>query len=101
MNMNKDTHVRRSPGRGNGSRAGGTRERRQASGGRQRDQELGYRFGYEKAFDPRFEGRRWADVESDLQAEFKAWAERQGRGAVDEDTWDRVKGNVREAWESS
>ena len=99
--MNKATRVRRTLERGNGSRPGGTRERRQASGGRQKDQELGYRFGYEKAFDPRFEGRRWADVESDLRTEFKVWAERYGRGAVDEDTWDRVKGNVREAWESS
>lgn len=58
-------------------------------------------FASEMAFDSRFEGRRWKDVEADLRAEYAKWlAERQLAGD-DSTSWDRVKNEVREAWESA
>jgi len=69
---------------------------------RETEQNPGHRFGYEMAFDPRFEGRRWADVASDLRAVFPVWAEHHGydnTAAIP--AWDEVKGAVREAWEGA
>jgi hypothetical protein len=59
-----------------------------------------YRYGYEMAYDPRFEGLQWADVEADLEIQYPEWAEQQGYGdRHDEGLWDRFKDKVREAWD--
>lgn len=69
--------------------------------GRMPDEETpGRRFAYEMAFDSRFEGRRWDEVETELRAEYPRWMQQQGldRGGAD---WDGVKHAVREAWDSA
>jgi hypothetical protein len=35
-------------------------------------------FAYEMAFDPRFEGRPWGEVEPELRSEYAGWLERHG-----------------------
>ena len=50
------------------------------------------------AGDTRYEGREWSDAESDLRSGYGEWS----RGAGykhDESAWDKLKDNVREAWE--
>jgi hypothetical protein len=69
--------------------------------GRDADSDPGRRFGYEMAFDPRFEGRRWPDVERELRSEYGNWFERHGYAPADDLAWERVRGRVREAWESA
>ena len=51
----------------------------------------GYRYGYEAA--GRYSGRRWEDVESDLERD---WERYEHRG---KSTWQQVKGAVRDAWD--
>jgi len=61
-----------------------------------------YRYGYESAFDPRFEGKGWVDVEADLRTKHPEWAEKHGhRYHEKEGLWDRFKDSVKEAWESA
>jgi len=85
-----------------GERKGETARRgRQAARKEGEERDPGRRFGYEMAFDPRFEGRRWSDVEPALRSEYVNWAKTHGFGDVAEDAWERVKGHVREAWESA
>lgn len=57
-------------------------------------------FAYEMAFDSRFQGLRWSEVESQLAAEYAGWLERHQPGGA-RVPWDRVKGEVREAWEAA
>lgn len=61
------------------------------SGGRWEDYEPAYRFGYDMRSDPRYAGRRFDEVESDLR---KDWTSRHSNSP-----WDKFKANVREAWE--
>lgn len=61
----------------------------------------GRRFGYEMAFDPRFAGRRWGDVEPELQGVYADWTREHGYEAAGGGGWDDVKGVVRDAWESA
>lgn len=62
-------------------------------GGRYEDYEPAYRYGHSLAGDPRYGGRDWDDLESDVRAD---WAQRHpGTGG----TWDRMKAAVRHAWE--
>jgi hypothetical protein len=64
------------------------------------DYEPGYRYGYQMAFDPRFQGRPWADVEPGLQSGFAAWAASSGYRITDHATWwNRLRDGIREAWE--
>ena len=65
------------------------------------DMSPGRRFAYEMAFDPRFQGRRWPDVEAELRAEFPGWLTRHAAVPAETAAWDDVKGEVREAWESA
>jgi hypothetical protein len=51
----------------------------------------GYRYGYDAA--NRFEGRSWADVESDLASKWNSYEDR------GESTWDQIKDAVRDAWD--
>ena len=66
-------------------------ERYASKGGRWEEFEPAYRYGYEMRSDPRFRGRRYAEVEPELRAE---WGRLHPGSA-----WDRFKANVREAWE--
>lgn len=54
--------------------------------------EPGYRYGWESASDPRYRGRQWSEVESDLGRD---WSSRYGKYG----TWDQVRDRAREAWE--
>ena len=69
-----------------------------ASGRRWEDVEPGYRYGHEMAGDPRYHGREWADAESDLRSGYSDWSRRQNYRS-EEGAWDRIKDDVREAWE--
>lgn len=51
----------------------------------------GYRYGYDAA--NRYEGRNWADVESELSS---SWSKYEHRGSA---TWEQVKAAVRDAWD--
>lgn len=50
-----------------------------------------YDYGYRYASDPKYKGRRWEEVESDLRAGY----ERDNPGGA----WDRMKNAVRYGWE--
>ena len=60
----------------------------------------GYRYGYEMAYNPRYEARTWSDVESELGSQYRTWAEGYGYPTDGHDLWDRIKHGVREAWET-
>ncbi len=64
------------------------------------DRALAKQFAYEMAFDPRFEGRAWDEVEPELRTEYPGWQERHARGPGGAN-WERVKRAVQEAWESA
>jgi hypothetical protein len=51
----------------------------------------GYRYGYDAA--TRYEGRRWDEVEPDLERD---WDDYPHRGTS---TWQQVKDAVRDAWD--
>ena len=61
-----------------------------STGGRFEECEPAYRYGFEMRNDPRYRGRRWEEVEADLQ---KDWAQRQPGMS-----WDKIRAYVREAW---
>jgi hypothetical protein len=68
--------------------------------GRWEEYEPWYRYGYEMAIDPRFEGRMWTDVEADLKTKYPEWATRYGYKYDRNDSWwDSFKDSVKEAWE--
>jgi hypothetical protein len=67
-------------------------------GGRWEDVEPGYRYGYEMATDPRFEGREWMDVEPELRSGYGTWSQRYGYHH-DDSMWDRIRDEVRETWD--
>lgn len=54
--------------------------------------ETAYRYGFDSANDPRYRGRDWNAVQSDLQRD---WESRQPG------TWDRVSNSVRFAWDKA
>jgi osmotically-inducible protein OsmY len=60
--------------------------------------EPAYRYSYEMASNPRFQGRRWSDVEAELGTGYADWAQRQGF-TKDDSAWDRLKEQVRESWD--
>jgi hypothetical protein len=51
----------------------------------------GYRYGYESA--NKYQGREWADVESELK---RNWDKYEHRG---QSTWEHMKAAVRDAWD--
>lgn len=59
------------------------------------------RFAYEMAFDSRFEGRRWNEVEAGLAAEYPAWLRLHPNDGGDQVDWDHVKAGVHEAWDAA
>jgi hypothetical protein len=60
------------------------------SGGRFEDYEPGYRYGYEMAHDPRYEGREWSSVEPELRQNYGTWSRAHGY-RYDDNEWDRIK----------
>lgn len=69
-----------------------------ASGRRWQDVEAAYRYGYDMSRDPRYQGREWADAERDLSTSYPGWSRSFGYQS-DEGSWDRMRGDVRAAWE--
>ena len=61
--------------------------------------EPAFRYGHEMAGDPRYRDREWQDVEQNLVGEYGDWHARQGYKNDADYAWDRVSGNVREAWD--
>jgi uncharacterized protein (TIGR02271 family) len=70
------------------------------SGGRWEDYEPGYRYGYEMAHDPRYQGREWGAVEPDLRRDWSSWGQRHGYHYGESD-WERFKDRVRESWDEA
>jgi uncharacterized protein (TIGR02271 family) len=69
-----------------------------SQGARWEDFEPAYRYGYEMSSDPRFTGREWMDVESEMRTGYGTWS--QGRGFEhDVNAWERHRDAVREGWE--
>lgn len=60
-------------------------------GGTYEDYVPAYRYGYEIASDPRYRGRRFEDVETDLKGDYAR--------RYPNSTWDRVKDSVRYGWD--
>jgi uncharacterized protein (TIGR02271 family) len=82
-------------------------ERRQAwerrtngSGRRWQDVEPGHHYVHEMRSDPRYRGRPWSDVRSDLEAGYGDWSRRRGY-MVEGDPWARLHDEVEYAWEES
>ena len=69
----------------------------QTSGMRWHDVEPYRRYGYEMAYDPRFQGREWPATESELRTGYRDWSRSHGYSS-DESAWDRFKDQAREAW---
>jgi len=62
-----------------------------SSGARYEEVAPAYEYGYRMASDPRYKGRSWSDIETDLGSEYS----RNHPGS----TWDRIKNAVRYGWE--
>ena len=61
------------------------------SGGSYEDYAPAYSYGYQAASDPRYQGRSWDDVESDLRTGY-------GR-EYPNSTWDKMKESIRYGWD--
>ena len=70
------------------------------SGGRWEEYEPGYRYGYEMANDPRYRDRQWSEMEPSLRTDYEDWS-RRNHYTYEPNAWDRLKENVREAWEGA
>ena len=66
-------------------------QRAGATGGRWEDEEPGYRYGWELRNNPRYHGRQWTEIESDVQQD---WTRRHP-----ETPWARARESIRETWE--
>jgi uncharacterized protein (TIGR02271 family) len=64
-----------------------------SQGGTYDDYAPAYRYGYEMRRDPRYQGRDWDAVESDLRSD---WDTRYGSSGAS--TWERMKMAVRSGW---
>jgi hypothetical protein len=64
------------------------------------DRSPAMRFASETAFDARFEGRRWDEVEPELRTEYPNWLRRHGAADAAPE-WNDVKGEVRDAWDAA
>ncbi len=61
-----------------------------ASGGKYEDYEPAYNYGYQAASDPRYQGRNWDDVESNLRSDYGS--------RYPNSTWDKMKDSIRYGW---
>ncbi len=55
------------------------------------DYEPAYRYGYDMASDPRYKGRRFDEVESDIRADYAR--------RYPNSTWERMKDSIRYGWD--
>lgn len=62
-----------------------------SAGGRYEDYSPAYQYGYQAASDPRYQGRSWDQVESDLRSDY-------GR-RYPNSTWERMKDSIRYGWD--
>jgi hypothetical protein len=62
-----------------------------SSGGNYEDYGPAYEYGYESASDPRYQGRSWEQVESDLRTDY-------GR-RYPNSAWERMKDAIRYGWD--
>lgn len=62
-----------------------------SSGGSYEDYAPGYQYGYQAASDPRYQGRTWDQVESELRSDY-------GR-RYPNSAWDRFKDSIRYGWD--
>lgn len=62
-----------------------------ASGGSYDTYAPAYRYGYQMASDPRYQGRSYDEVESELRSDYT--------GRYPEGTWDKMKDSVRYGWD--
>lgn len=60
-------------------------------GGRYEDYAPAYQYGYQSASDPRYQGRSWDEVQSDLRSDYGQ--------RYPNSTWDRVKDSIRYGWD--
>ena len=75
-------------------------ETQYGAAGRRWEEEPGYPYAYKMAFDSRYQGRPWGDVEPGLRSGLAAWAANSGYHITDHRVlWDRLRDGVREAWE--
>lgn len=65
------------------------------------DDSPGKRFAYEMAFQPKFQGRRWDEVETELREAYPGWLKAHGLAARPRTAWDDVRREVREAWDAT
>ncbi len=76
-----------------------------ASGGRWEDVEPGYRYTHEMRNDPHYREREWDEAEPDLRSGYGEWSRRSGHRAAgdadNDDAWERLRDDVRAAWEQS
>lgn len=71
-----------------------------STGSRYEDYEPGYRYGYEMANDPRYQGRDWSEIEPDLRRNYGTWGQGHGYRYTESD-WDRIQDSVHDAWDES
>lgn len=62
-----------------------------SSGGRYEDYAPAYQYGYQAASDPRYQGRSWDQVESDLRTDYGQ--------RYPNSTWERMKESIRYGWD--
>jgi len=75
-------------------------QRQGTTGGRYEDYEPGYRYGYEMAQDPRYQGRDWSEIEPELRRNYGTWGQRHGY-QYGENDWDRFQESVHDAWDEA
>lgn len=62
-----------------------------STGGNYEDYGPAYQYGYQAASDPRYQGRSWDDVQSDLQRDYGQ--------RYPSSTWERMKDSIRYGWD--
>jgi len=62
-----------------------------STGGNYEDYAPAYQYGFQAAGDPRYQGRSWDDVESDLRSDYSR--------RYPNSTWDRIKDSIRYGWD--
>jgi uncharacterized protein (TIGR02271 family) len=63
------------------------------------DVEPAYRYSHEMSSDPKYRGKKWGQVESDLGTGYSEWSRQRGYSMSADDPWERLRQDVREAWD--
>jgi uncharacterized protein (TIGR02271 family) len=61
--------------------------------------EPAYRYSHEMSGDPKYRGKDWGRVESDLGSGYSDWSRERGYSMGSDDPWERLRQDVREAWD--